>query len=336
MEEYGVFDWSKMEDKSGWLVPCEESWYYAEKWKREGRRSVLDLGCGLGRHTVLFSKYGFKVTALDYSDEALSFLRKTRKELGIDFTCVRADMMSLPFADDAFDCIFAMHSAGHADSEGMKKIMSEIRRVLKPEGTVFMTLCSKETWTYALSGLPKVDANTVVKTEGPEKGVPHYFVDREDIISLFSDFELVKVRHIDDCFSEGKWRLEKHYFIEATVHKEAFRPDYSGIIGRQVDCKIDRPLGTAHPRTPSLVYPINYGYIEGIIAGDGAEQDIYLLGVDKPVKEYSGRIIAVYHRLNDAEDKWIVAADGKTFTAEEIMKAIEFQERFYDGELYME
>lgn len=334
-KQYIPFDWSAVDDKAVWLDPCEESYYYAEKWKREGRKSVLDLGCGLGRHSVLFAKYGFKVTAADISDEALGFLKKYSKELGTDIACRRADMESLPFADDAFDCIFAMHSAGHADSAGMERVMSEIRRVLKSDGTVFMTLCSKETWTYAESGLPKKDKNTVVKTDGPEQGVPHFFVDREDIEELFGGFELVKVRHIDDCFFDGKWKNQKHYFIEAIVRKEANTPDYSDIIGRTYKCRIDRPLGASHPRNRSLVYPINYGYIEGIIAGDGAEQDVYVLGVSEPLKEFTGRVIAVFHRLNDNEDKWIAAPEGMTFTAEEILRAIDFQEKFFDGELYL-
>ena len=337
MKEYIPFDWNAVEDKSTWLEPCEESWYYAEKWRREGRRSVLDLGCGLGRHSVLFAKYGFKVTALDISADALKYLRKYSDEQNVIITGKRADMENMPFADDAFDCIFAMHSAGHADTAGMKKIMSEIKRVLKPGGEVFMTLCSKETWTYAESGLPKLDENTVIKTDGPEQGVPHFFADQKDIENLFAGFKLKKVRHIDDCYSEGKWQNQKHYFIEATIDKEAYKPDYSDVLGRKVDCKIDRPLGTAHPRHPALVYGVNYGYVEGIIAGDGAEQDIYLLGVDEPVKEYSGvRIIAVYHRFNDNEDKWIVAPEGAKFTDEEILKKIEFQEKFFDGELYTE
>ena len=337
-KDYIPFDWSAVEDKEDWLEPCEESYYYVEKWKREGRKSVLDLGCGLGRHSVLFAKYGFKVTAVDISDDALSQLKKLSKELGIDIACRKADMEELPFADNAFDCIFAMHAAGHTDSAGMDRVMKEIKRVLKPDGTVFMTLCSKETWTYAQSGLQKLDGNTIIKTEGPEQGVPHYFVDQEDIKNLFSDFELVKVRHIDDCYGKSfgglKWRNMKHYFIEAVIRKEAVKPDYSHIIGRTVSCRIDRPSGTAHPRIKALVYPVNYGYIEGIIAGDGAEQDVYILGVDEPLEEFTGRIIAVYHRLNDNEDKWIAAPEGMTFTQDEIMQKIDFQERFFDGELY--
>lgn len=334
MKDYIPFDWNSIKDKKDWLDPCEESYYYAEKWRRESRKSVLDLGCGLGRHSMLFARYGFKVTAVDISDDALNFLKKYSKEKGAEISCRKADMEALPFADDAFDCIFAMHSAGHADSEGMKNVMGEIRRVLKPDGTVFMTLCSKETWTFARSGLPKADSNTVIKNDGPEQGVPHYFVDKEDIISLFEGFELIKVRHIDDCCYGGVWKNQKHYFIEAVLHKEAALLDHSGIIGKTVHCTMDRPLGSTHPVIRDMVYTVNYGYVNGVFADDGAEQDIYVMGIDEPITEFTGKVIAVYHRLNDNEDKWIVAPDGQSFTEDEIMKRIEFQEKYFDGKLY--
>ena len=332
-KSYIPFDWGKA-DRSAWLDPCEESYYYAEKWKREGRKSILDLGCGLGRHSVLFARCGFKVTAADISSEALGSLKKYSKEQGTDIACRLADMEALPFADDAFDCIFAMHSAGHADSEGMKRVMAEIRRVLKPGGAVFMTLCSKETYTFAEAGLPRLDENTVIKTDGPEQGVPHYFVDKEDIKALFSGFELKKVRHIDDCFDGEKWKNMKHFFIEAVIKKKPSVPDYSAVLGKTITCIIDRPLGSAHPRIKELIYPVNYGYIKDIIAGDGSGQDVYVLGVDTPLERFTGRAIAVFHRLNDNEDKWILAPEGAGFTEEEILRKIDFQEKFFDGVLY--
>ena len=230
-------------------------------------------------------------------------MKNYRREQKLDFTCKHADMEEMPFANDAFDCIFAMHSVGHCDTAGMKKILSEIKRVLKPDGTIFLTLCSKETWTYSESGIPRIDENTVIKTEGVEQGVPHFFVNHDDIKTLFGDFELIKVRMIDDCYSDGKWKNQKHYFIEAKIKKEATKLDYSEIIGKHVECKIDRPLGSFHPRAKDLFYPINYGYVEGVFAGDGAEQDVYILGINKPLETFSGKVIAVYHRFNDVEDK---------------------------------
>ena len=110
--------------------------------------------------------------------------------------------------------------------------------------------------------------------------------------------------------------------------------DYSKIIGTTVSGKIDRPLGTCHPRHKEMIYPINYGYVDGIFAGDGAEQDVYVFGANKPIYEYTGKVIAVYHRLNDCEDKWIVSLDDKPVSDREILKAIEFQEQYFMGELY--
>ncbi len=124
---------------------------------------------------------------------------------------------------------------------------------------------------------------------------------------------------------------------DSRIYKLTFEnKDYSGIIGKTVSGKIDRPLGSRHPRHPEMIYPLNYGYVDGVFAGDGAEQDVYLLGETKPVLEYTGKVIAVYHRLNDVEDKWVVAADGteKDFADDEILDAIAFQEQYFVGELY--
>ena len=105
------------------------------------------------------------------------------------------------------------------------------------------------------------------------------------------------------------------------------------IIGSFVKGTVDRPLGSAHPGYPDLIYPINYGYVDGILAADGEEQDVYLFGADEPLKTFEGKVIAVYHRTNDNEDKWIVSLDGREYTDEEIMEAIFFQEQYFEGVL---
>lgn len=108
---------------------------------------------------------------------------------------------------------------------------------------------------------------------------------------------------------------------------------YKDIMGTIVSGTVDRPLGTAHPNFPDMIYPINYGYVDGVFAADGEEQDVYILGTNEPLKTYTGKIIAVYHRTNDTEDKWIVSLDGTNYTDEEIQKAIEFQEKYFEGHL---
>ena len=107
------------------------------------------------------------------------------------------------------------------------------------------------------------------------------------------------------------------------------------MIGKTVKVIIDRPMGTYHPKHKDLYYPINYGYIEGIIAPDGEEQDAYVLGVDEPVSEFTGKIIAIIKRFDDVEEKWVVAPESMVFTKDEIMKQVEFQEKYFKTEIYM-
>lgn len=107
------------------------------------------------------------------------------------------------------------------------------------------------------------------------------------------------------------------------------------MIGKMVKVIVDRPLGSYHPKHKDIYYPINYGYIEGIIAPDGEEQDAYILGVNEPVEEFTGRIIAIIHRFDDVEEKWVVAPENKFYTKDEIVQQVEFQEKYFDSEIRM-
>lgn len=106
-------------------------------------------------------------------------------------------------------------------------------------------------------------------------------------------------------------------------------------LGETVTIKMDRPIGTEHPKHPGLIYPVNYGYVPGLFAPNGEEQDAYVLGVDEPLAEFTGTLIAVIHRFDDVEEKWVLAPKGVTFTKEEIAKAVHFQEQYYHTEIRM-
>jgi len=75
--------------------------------------------------------------------------------------------------------------------------------------------------------------------------------------------------------------------------------------------------------------------VDGVFAGDGAEQDVYVFGTEQPISSFSGTVVGVYHRLNDNEDKWIVSLDGERISEEEIKSSISFQEQYFMGELYL-
>ena len=96
---------------------------------------------------------------------------------------------------------------------------------------------------------------------------------------------------------------------------------------KKVKVKIDRPLHSMHPKHNDLVYELNYGYVEGVIAPDGEEQDCYVMGVDEPITEYEGYVIAVIKRFDDVEEKWVIA--NRDFSIEEIRNKTHFQEQYF-------
>ena len=108
------------------------------------------------------------------------------------------------------------------------------------------------------------------------------------------------------------------------------------MIGNIVKVTVDRPLGSYHPKHKDIYYPINYGYVKGIMALDGEEQDAYILGIDKPVKEFIGKVIAIIHREDDVEEKWVVVPENTTFTKDEIKDQVHFQEKYFKSEVRME
>ena len=140
------------------------------------------------------------------------------------------------------------------------------------------------------------------------------------------------VSEIRKLYEDKKLVQTLDYFFCAM---EAGEPDYGHIIGKVVRGTVDRPLGSSHPKHPEMVYPVNYGYVDDVFTDDGMEQDVYLFGTDKPLKKFEGKVIAVWHRFDDVEDKWIVSLDGENVTAEKILGDISFQEQYFYGKLYM-
>lgn len=109
--------------------------------------------------------------------------------------------------------------------------------------------------------------------------------------------------------------------------------DSKDYIGKIIKIKMDRKLGEKHPKW-GFIYPVNYGFVPGVISGDGEELDAYVLGVFEPMEEFEGKVIAIVHRVNDDDDKLIVTEKNKNYTDEQIRALTEFQERFFESVIY--
>lgn len=117
------------------------------------------------------------------------------------------------------------------------------------------------------------------------------------------------------------------------LKKISYQTNIKSLLGKEIVIYIDRPLGSKHPENENLIYKQNYGYIKEIKAPDGEYQDAYLLGVDKPVKKYTGVVIAIIERKDDIEDKLVIAKKGENYSTVEIRKLTNFQEKNYRSKI---
>lgn len=154
-----------------------------------------------------------------------------------------------------------------------------------------------------------------------------YLNNKPDVAKAYEDLKsslAVNAPQKREQYLNGKAEFIVHTLRKALVNS---------YIGRTVEIKIDRPKGSVHPQHSNFVYPINYGYISGVLGGDGENLDVYLLGVDKPVNQFVARIIGIVHRHNNVEDKLVAAPEGINFTKKEIAEAVHFQEQYYESEI---
>ncbi len=106
-------------------------------------------------------------------------------------------------------------------------------------------------------------------------------------------------------------------------------------LGETVTVVIDRPIGFHHvTKGIHLHYTVNYGYLPGIMGGDGEEQDVYVLGCREPLETFTGRVIGVVRRRDDNEDKLIAAPAGMRFTSGQMQAAIAFVEQYFDSSVF--
>ena len=186
------WDWAKNESNI-WRIPIVESAYLGERWIQKGFKKLLDLGCGLGRHSIYFAKNDFQVSSMDLSEYGVNHLNKWAKEEGVTINSCIGDMLSLPYEENSFDCIMAYNVIYHTNTEGFIKTLEEIKRVLKPNGELYMTLISKNTWSWhQKEKYIQIDNNTILRDEHEtEKNVPHFYVNIDDIVQYFKEFNFV-------------------------------------------------------------------------------------------------------------------------------------------------
>ncbi|WP_420631127.1 inorganic diphosphatase [Candidatus Leptofilum sp.] len=104
--------------------------------------------------------------------------------------------------------------------------------------------------------------------------------------------------------------------------------DATTFLGQLVTAEIDRPLNSRHPQW-NFTYPVNYGHLPNVPAPDGDNLDVYVLNVTEPLQQFTGKCVAVIHRLDDDDDKLVVVPLGESVSDAEIRAQTDFQEQFF-------
>lgn len=97
----------------------------------ESDKAILDLGCGTGEFSVFFNPLTY--TGIDIEQDYIDFARRTYKG-----TFLVENATSLSFEESSFDGIVILGVLHHIDDENCHKIMKELKRVLKPSGTILV------------------------------------------------------------------------------------------------------------------------------------------------------------------------------------------------------
>ncbi len=197
--------WNEIFKKRGrvFTEPHEDMPYVVRNLRKSGATTVLDLGCGTGRHVVYLAKDGFTVFGVDHSPEGVKASRQWLADEKLDADLRVHDMTDrLPFDDGFFDAVVSVQVIHHAETATIRRVVQEMARVLKPGGFVFVTVpkMKNQARTYE-----QTEDNTFVPLDGPEKGLPHHYFTPPELREVFGEFDIKDIR-IDRV---------KHYCLSA-------------------------------------------------------------------------------------------------------------------------
>lgn len=191
--QYWGGEWAQADGTSKWERPEAEVMEFALTLPAGAR--VLDLGAGVGRHTLALSRQGFAVAALDAAPEGIAEIDRIAGVEGLTIDTRIGLMTDLPFDDGAFDHVLSWNVIYHGDEAVLRASIAEIVRVLKPGGTFLGTMLSNRRVPVELAKMPgrEISRNTWVFDGTGDKMHPHYYCNGRDLLDLFAAFEVCRL-----------------------------------------------------------------------------------------------------------------------------------------------
>jgi SAM-dependent methyltransferase len=141
-DDYGEREWTRFDDGRTPAASFATHTHYLERFVSAGDR-VLDAGCGPGRFTLELARLGAQVVAADISPGQLDLHRRYTADIEADVQDrVIADVLALPFADDAFDVTVCYGGAVSYVLDRAPEAVAQLARVTRPGGHVLVSVMS--------------------------------------------------------------------------------------------------------------------------------------------------------------------------------------------------
>jgi len=215
MEKFTKLGWDKAFKKEGkiFVKPERDIPKVAKLFKKAGVKKVLDLGCGSGRHLIYLAKRGFNVYGIDISKHGIKIAKDWLKKKRLKACLEIGDFYKkLPFKDNYFDAVISIAALHHGKIGDIRKLINEMKRILKPKGLIFITahkkLPKRKIPKEKLFGIKYIAPRTYVILGGPEKGGIHYNFNKKILKREFRDFEFLKL-----------WLEPSHYCLFGKLKK---------------------------------------------------------------------------------------------------------------------
>ncbi len=199
---------------------------WAERLRQADGRRVLDLGCGIGRHTVAMARAGLAVTAADVSPSGVATCAAWLAREGLSATTVRHEMATLPFPDRFFDGLVSYNVIYHATVAGMRRILAEIRRVLRPDGRLYVTIIARDDSKVAgyrtdleTGRCQEIEPFTFIypRDAPDDKYLPHHYSDEAELRAFLVGFTIDDLCHarVEYADADGVIQTGAHYHVQA-------------------------------------------------------------------------------------------------------------------------
>jgi SAM-dependent methyltransferase len=186
--------WASEPGRAAWLQPAQMVRDVVERLRERDLRTVLDLGCGPGRHARFLAEHGFRCWGLDASPNGIAYARETARGAGLDIAYREGPFLGLPFEDATFGCVIAWNVIYHGDGDVVREALAGIRRVLQPNGIYVGTMLSTRSPSFGRG--VEVRPNTfVVPDSEDDKAHPHFYCDAPELLALHEGFDVLELRN---------------------------------------------------------------------------------------------------------------------------------------------